>query len=612
MERRIGRQRYRIFAYDVESHNDPWSVSNNNTGIWLSSFIDENTTLESNAGFYYDIPSFLSKLEEMSTPRWHKHKRVNIPNIMIYVWNLSFEYSFFFPFFLKRGFKFKAKIEKEDSMVFNSVSNKTCRSVWQAEFKFKKNGGRGIFRDLSKIFPGSLESVAKSFGLETQKGSIDYMKDRRFNYQVTDLEREYNFKDTRIIIEILLKMAERNDPNFWKSISAASYSCKSLLKVGWPHAYKPMLQFRRYCPELEEDESEFLRHSVAGGITYAPERWQFKDIRQEIGHLDIHQAHPASAYNNLFPYGKGLYFRGKPLNEHFYISCCHIKISYSAVRLHSVISLIGKNIATDEELYVWDFEIPTMQKCYVDLKTEYLDGYAYKAKFLPWREYYKTNYQLRMSAKKKGDAFEVFYRKLLNNSSYGKFLERGHLTYFENYLGDDGIIDSHEKQKDDAKLNATFTYLPIGSAIPARTRVFLLESALALGWKNIVYFDTDSIFYILNDETRANVKKLSIGDDLGQWGVEKTITRGQFSAPKRYKIQEEQDDGSVENVYHLAGINFAKFKHLPSYTDLNIIDGQYDIQGVKRVRGGTIIVTKSKQLQVQPKYQASFKANAPR
>ena len=609
MIEKIGRKPFNVFAYDVESHNDEESQKKEETSVWLSSFIDETSNAEDEKNYFYDVKSFLNHLETISELKWRDHKRNN-PNILIYVYNLSFEYSFLLPVLLKdKGFKYKNKIEKEDSYVFNSVTNKTCASVWQFELKFKKNGGQVIFRDLSKIFPSGLANVAKSFGLPTQKGEIDYTLNRLHDYKVTDEEKEYNFKDCRIIIDILFKMQERGDKDFWKSCSAATYSCRKMIREAYPHAYKPMKVFRKYYPELDTVESDFLREGVGGGITYAPNQWQFKEIDTIIGHLDIHQAHPNSGYRHLFPYGKGTYFKGNPPTDHFYICACRVKVSYSGVKLHSIIKLIGMDVATGVELVLWDFEIKTMRKCYENLEVTYIEGYAYRGRFLMWRDYYFNNYKKRLEAKKNNDDFNVMYYKLLNNSSYGKLLERGHETTFENYIQDNGVIDSFELPRDNAKINATYTYIPAGSCIPAYTRCYLVESALKLGWQNVVYFDTDSIFFIKNKESLKGMKQLNIGDNLGDFGIEKDIKRGQFTAPKRYKIEEIQEDGSIENVYHMAGVNFARLKELPAYDDLNIVSGHYVIQGVKRVRGGTLIVMKEKDIGVQPKYLDIYKKN---
>lgn len=307
MIQRIGRKKYSIYAMDVESHNDLESISKGVTSIWLGCLIDEESKMEDESSYFYDIETFLSRMEEYSKTRRNHAKTRLCKNVCVYIYNLSFEWSFILPILLKMGFKWSSS--NEDEYTYNSVTTKSCSSVWEVNLRFSKRNGIVKFRDLAKIFGGGLGNVAKSFNLATQKGSIDYRLNRLHNYQVTNEEKEYCFKDTRIIIDILLKM--REDKDFWKSLSASSYSMLKLLKYGYPRETKPYLAFRKGYPNLSEEETNFLREGVEGGITYAPERWQFKEI-EHILHVDMHQAHPTSAYCNLFPYGEGEYFIGEP------------------------------------------------------------------------------------------------------------------------------------------------------------------------------------------------------------------------------------------------------------------------------------------------------------
>ena len=621
MIQRLGRRKYNVFALDIESHNDEESQDKNETSCWLGCLINEEDAPEKEGSYFYTIEEALDRLEALSTQKRTKNKTRLCKNVAVYIYNLSFEWSFFLPVMLKRGFKFAPIIGEDDEYVFNTVSTKSCSSVWAAELKFAKNGGKVIFRDLAKMFGGGLGKVAESFGLETQKGEIDYRENRLHrpivdgHLAVTDEEKIYCFKDTKIIVEILEKMKARDDRDFWNAISMASYSMKKLIKRGYPRKLKPYLAFREDYPALGCEETAFLRQGVEGGITYAPEKWQFKIINQKIGHIDKHQMHPSSAFYNLFPYGEGLYYKGKPLAGR--ICACRIKISYDDVILHSIIKLIGLPFIEDKEIVVWDFEIPTMKKCYVNLKIEYIDGYAYKMRPLPWRRYYSDNYYRRLEAKRNGDSFNVLYYKLLNNSSYGKLLEKPHNNIIENTIREDGIIDSIvvDKPKEEWKDNAKYTYIPVGSGIPARSRVDLIETALKLSpdGSKIVYFDTDSIFFIMDDETMKAWETLDHNDFLGGWGWEETIDRAQFTAPKRYKTE---TDGKT--TIKAGGINFDKYKadhglkkddSIP-FDEVNIVSSKWQVQRAYRCKGGTLIKFQEKEMTVQEKYRLLYNKNA--
>lgn len=631
MIHRIGRKKYKCFAFDLESHNDSESIAKKETSMWLGCFIDETNKIDETRSYVYSMQEFLTRLEEETNPKRKHNENIPIKNVAVWIYNFSFEWSFILPVLIQQGFKFKEKIDVDDEYVYNSVSTKTCSSVWTAQIKFGKKSGIVNFRDLSKIYGGGLGKVAKAFNLPTQKGEIDYTLNRLHNHIITEEEKHYCFNDTRIIIDILLKMIEKNDKEFFNAVSMASYSMKKMIKIGYPRATKPYKCFREDYPELDDKETEFLRKGVGGGITYAPGRWQFKDIKHDILHIDAHQMHPTQAYYKTFPYGKGEYFVGKPPMGR--ICACRIRITYDDVKLHSVISLIGLDFVQDRELVVWDFEIPTMKKVYVNLEIEYIDGYAYKMKPLPWRKFYALNYDERLKARAKKDDFNVLYYKLLNNSSYGKLLEKPHNVVFANIINEDGVIDSDVIQKGDNELemNAKYTYIPVGSCIPAYSRVCLIETALKFGWEKICYFDTDSIFVIKDEETeKVWNTKVSHYDYLGGWALEEVIEQAQFTAPKRYKTL-----SNGKTTIKAGGINFNKFKEekvdelitkearivsedereemidkyqIP-YDEINIISNSFNVQRAFRCKGGTLIIFQRKEMGVQKKYEEIYKLN---
>ena len=615
MIHRIGRRKYKIYAFDIETHNDDESIMKMESSMWLGCLIDENSKIDDESSYMYDMDSFIDRIEELSAPkkRANRYAGKECKNVCIYIYNLSFEWSFILPVLLKRGFKAVAKVNDNSEMEFSSVSTKSVSSVWDVTMKFSPKHGKIIFKDLAKIYGGGLGKVAKSFNLETQKGEIDYRMNRLHGHIVTKEEKEYCFKDTRIIIEILMKL--KDDKEFWNVSSIASYSMKHLLQYGFKKTYKPYKEFRKIYPNLDKDETDFLRKGVEGGITYATPKYQFININQKIYHIDIHQAHPFSAWKYMYPYGTGEKFIGKPPKGK--ISACRIRVGYDGVYLHSIIKLIGIDYIEDYEIVVWDFEIPVMMKCYKNLRIKYIDGYAYKMRFLPWRQYYAHNYTARLEAKAKHDDFNTLRFKLLNNSSYGKLLEKPHNEILLNCINDLGVIDStiEQKPEDECQVNAKYTYLPVGSAIPARTRCYLVSTALKFGWEKIAYFDTDSIFILWDEEVEKVWQSSAINkeDWLGGWALEETLGHAQFTAPKRYKTQKID---STEVDIKAGGINFDKYfeergisqKEVP-FDEINIISETYKIQRAMRCKGGTLVVFQDKTMSVQKKYKEVFDKN---
>ena len=647
MRARINRKLYELYGMDVESHNDEESIAKKETSIWLGCFIDENSKAEDESSYFYTIDEFLQICEEKTSK---KRKSANetrpCKNIAVFIYNLSFEWSFILPILLSKGFKFKSDIDTNDEYVFNSISTKSVSSVWQCQIKFQKKSGIVLLRDLAKLYGGGLGNVAKAFNLPTQKGEIDYRKNRLDpNYKVTDEEKIYCFKDTRIIIDILLEEVRRGDKDFFKAVSMASYSMLKLLKRGFPRTTKPYREYRKLYPELGEEENEFVRKALSGGICYPTRNYQFKEVNSKILHIDGHQMHPSQIYLKPHPYGEGEYFTGRPTKLFKHINVCHIKVSYDDVRIHSIIKLIGRDFAESAELYVYDFEIPTMKKCYVNLEIEYIDGYCYKSKFLPWREFVHDNYNKRLQAKANNDAYNTLYYKLLNNAgAYGKFVEKPHTEIFENYINEDGIIDSKVVPKEFSDIskmfNAKYTYIPLGS-IPAWSRVELVETALKFygdmskcGGGNILYFDTDSIFCIYNEYTKHVLEtQINLNDELGGWAVEEICERAQFTAPKRYKVEVKKGE-ELKTTIKAGGINFDFYKehthaeeleyYMKQYglskkealqkidipfDEVNIISSSWEVQRAYRVKGGTIIEFQTKKMDVQKKYIEVFEKN---
>ena len=279
-----------------------------------------------------------------------------------------------------------------------------------------------------------------------------------------------------------------------------------------------------------------------------------------------------------------------------------------------------------------------MKKCYVNLEIEYIDGYCYKARFLPWRGFVKENYDKRLIAKANGDAYNTLRYKLLNNAgAYGKFVEKPHTEVFENYINADGIIDSKISEKEFENplkmYNAKYTYIPLAS-IPAWSRVELIETALKFGYENVVYFDTDSIFCLDNEFTRNVLNtQVNLKDELGGWEVEEICIRAQFTAPKRYKTVSIKKGKEVTTI-KAGGINFDFYKqhtraeeidfYMSEYgmsrkeaiscisipfDEVNIISSEWNVQRAYRVKGGTIIEFQKKAMDVQKKYLDIYHKN---
>ena len=88
MEIRIKRKKFLVYAFDIESHNDEESIAKKETSMWLGSFIDEESKVEDESSYFYNMDSFIDHLEFLTT-RKRKNPREKRPinNICIYIYN---------------------------------------------------------------------------------------------------------------------------------------------------------------------------------------------------------------------------------------------------------------------------------------------------------------------------------------------------------------------------------------------------------------------------------------------------------------------------------------------------------------------------------------------
>lgn len=623
---KIGREKYNVYAMDFETHNDAELIEQFKNGeevttsVWLWYLINENSGYNDKGVYGFNLQTFFNQLMKLS--RKDKHNHIN-NNLLIYDFNLAYEWSFMRFKMHELGFTYEDTFNENSKMCYNIICTPSQSRVWEINICFDFNNfGIVKIRDLNLILAcGSLKKVAKSFGVPTQKGEIDYLLNRRIdNYIPTNDEMIYCFNDVKIIMDILSNERVKNDKDFFKSLSASTYSCLKAINFAYKKYYKPFQQYRKNYPELSKEEFDFIHESVGGGITYCVPRYQFRDIYKGdiingmeckgILHIDMRQAHPSQMANKYFPrgIGKKLYFpKNTYLKNNFNgelikdkIACIHCYVSYTNVKLHSVIKLIGLDYYVyKHELYVWDFEIATMFKCYDNLEIELIDCYYYNKSKLPYADYFVQNFKNREIAKDTKDEYGKMYYKLLSNGVYGKLLEGGHnfkiIPCLNSDFGEYSKIIINEGESG-YKIQGKYSYLPVGSCVSAYTRMWLIETALKFGYKNILYFDTDSIFMLYNDETVEEYKHLPMERALYNWGLEEISDKAQFTAPKRYKLKADN-----ESIIKSSGFNITG-----EYEDVNIINNKIEVLQHFRINGGTLLVSKEKEIKVQDKYKMIF------
>lgn len=164
-------------------------------------------------------------------------------------------------------------------------------------------------------------------------------------------------------------------------------------------------------------------------------------------------------------------------------------------------------------------------------------------------------YALRLAAKRRGDAVNAWLYKILMNSLYGKFGQRGRI-YTEIDMCDPELVDVW--QEIDADSGEIFHYRQFGGvvqelqiegesrnshpAIAAQVtsyaRVKLWNAIAKAGISNVYYCDTDSM--VINEKGYQKMQSELDNDRLGEWALERQLSSITLHGAKDYIFDDIQ------------------------------------------------------------------------
>jgi hypothetical protein len=171
-------------------------------------------------------------------------------------------------------------------------------------------------------------------------------------------------------------------------------------------------------------------------------------------------------------------------------------------------------------------------------------------------DFVDTMYALRLQATDEGNETERFNLKILANSLYGKFGQRGR-RFEECGTTDPNAVWTHtEIDIDSGEMvryrafgglvqawiddeESSESHPAIAACVTSYARVVLLNAFERAGRENVMYCDTDSM--IVTEQGYSKMRDIIDPRWLGAWKLEKRITRMVINGPKDYDI-----DGSVK------------------------------------------------------------------
>ena len=245
-------------------------------------------------------------------------------HIKLYFHNLKFDGSFILTYLLNNGYK-QAFVKDDDGKI---IGFKKDKEMGNKEFKYSISA-MGLWYSITikinkfcfiqiydslKLLPFSVEVMAKQFGLDMSKGSIQYNKFRVPGQPLDDEEIEYVKGDVLIVAKVLKFMFGQGHSKITIG-SCCMSEFKSMIKANlqqysnlFPNLYKIDID-ERYGAK---NAGEYIRKSYRGGWTYVVPEKKGKRLKNGLT-CDVNSLYPSmmeSESGNAYPIYTPLFGNG--------------------------------------------------------------------------------------------------------------------------------------------------------------------------------------------------------------------------------------------------------------------------------------------------------------
>lgn len=501
-------------------------------------------------------------------------------NCQLYFHNLAFDGAFIIDWLERNGWLWVEDAKDASDMCYTTLIG-DMNQFYSITLYFTKMRRVKIYDSL-KIIPLSIDAMARAFGLEEGKGSLDYEEFREVGHVLTDEEKDYIRRDVQIAAQAL-------DLFLKQGLTKMTAGSNALAD------YKKMLggnrKFRRVYPELDADCDAFIRKAYRGGFTYVNPKHQGKRLGEGIV-LDVNSLYPsvmAACDGQLLPHGLPKWFDGEyEVDPYRPLWIALVTCSFKVKPDHlPCIQLKGNGLFKSTE-YIEDSRQPvTFAVTNVDWElicqqydvsaVTWFGGYKFQGNTVQFKEYVDKWVTVKNEATLDGNLGMRQVAKLELNSLYGKFASRIKCRSRKPELVDDVVryVDLPEETRKPV-------YLPVGVFITSWARYKTITSAQSV-YDRFVYADTDSL-HLVGTEEPENLDVDPVR--LGAWKHESTFTEAKFLRAKCYVEQEEGRDGLT---VHVSG--------MPKRCHPHVTLDNFDFGAVypgklytKRTKGGIVLV----------------------
>lgn len=225
-------------------------------------------------------------------------ERASDHNSVIYFHNLKFDGVFILDWLLNNGYKHVTTSQLRDNKTFKSLIS-DAGAFYSITIQWE-NGHSCELRDSLKKLPMPVSRIAKAFGLEETKGSIDYDAYRPVGHELTPEEEDYLRRDIVIPAKALKEVIDEG----MSGLTVAGDSLREYKRLTGGE------YFKRMFPVLHPSIDREIRRAYRGGWTYADKRFKGRKCTGGIV-LDVNSLYPSVMRNNILPYGEPEFINGK-------------------------------------------------------------------------------------------------------------------------------------------------------------------------------------------------------------------------------------------------------------------------------------------------------------
>lgn len=439
----------------------------------------------------------------------------------IYFHNLKFDGAYILDYLLNNGFLW---VDNKKELSDNSVSG-LISDVGSWYYLMIMSGGKTvtIYDSLKKI-PLSVANMAKAYGLEMEKGEIDYNAPRGIGYEPTEDEVAYIRNDTEIVAKCLQMKFEQGLQKMTVAADAI-YSYRKSVN------FETLFVTKYWATHPTVDS--FCRKAYFGGISWVNPLIEGMEV-QNIHTYDYNSMYPSVMLKYPYPAYYPARFKCAPHEGYpLYIARCSVDVELLPGCLPTLRD--GRTgswvIEYSGEMTLTSVDIDTAKVNYSG-RIDVIEGYCFRSETGIFDDYITEWRKIKETTT--GGQRQI--AKDMQNSLYGKF-------------GTNPLRAKRSVSLLDGKLKTTVLPYEEGPCINVSIAAFVTAYArkeLSEGFHNssfVCYVDTDS----LHIGEYAGIKPSFSGTidqrAYGCWKKEGEFVRGKYLRQKTYV--EEREDGSL-------------------------------------------------------------------